>query len=158
MLIGDSMGELFAWYAAADVAFIGGSLLDFGSQNLIEACAVGTPVLLGPSTFNFADAAEEATARGAARRIATADELVAAALELIGDGAARARMGAAGLQFATDHRGATARTLALLTPLLAQSIATPASGARLNRGQEITEAARCRSGRRPPYSSSRFTA
>jgi 3-deoxy-D-manno-octulosonic-acid transferase len=59
VLIGDSMGEMFAFHAAADLAFIGGSLLDFGSQNLIEAAACGTPILIGPSTRNFAEAARE---------------------------------------------------------------------------------------------------
>jgi hypothetical protein len=57
VLIGDSMGEMLAYYASVDLAFIGGSLLDFGSQNLIEAAACGTPILIGPSTRNFADAA-----------------------------------------------------------------------------------------------------
>ena len=55
-----AMGEMTAYYAAADVAFVGGSLLAFGAQNLIEACAVGAPVAFGPSIFNFAQAAEEA--------------------------------------------------------------------------------------------------
>mgnify|MGYP006200810123 CR=1 FL=1 len=64
--IGDSMGELFAYYAAADVAFVGGSLLDFGAQNLIEPASIGVPVLLGPSTYNFAEASQLALAAGAA--------------------------------------------------------------------------------------------
>jgi 3-deoxy-D-manno-octulosonic-acid transferase len=77
VLLGDSMGEMFAYYAAADIAFIGGSLLDFGSQNLIEAAACGTPILIGPSTRNFAEAAREAVACGAALTIRDADDLVA---------------------------------------------------------------------------------
>src|SRR5690606_10591864 len=52
VLLGDSMGEMFAYYAACDLAFIGGSLLPLGGQNLIEACAMGKPVLIGPHTFN----------------------------------------------------------------------------------------------------------
>ncbi len=64
--LGDSMGEMFAYYASADVALIGGSWLPFGGQNLIEACAVGTPVVVGPHTFNFAAVAEQAIATGAA--------------------------------------------------------------------------------------------
>ena len=63
------MGELFAYYAAADVAFVGGSLLPLGGQNLIEPCAVGTPVLIGPHTFNFLDATAQAIAAGAAKRV-----------------------------------------------------------------------------------------
>lgn len=110
--LGDSMGEMFAWYAAADVAFVGGSLLDFGSQNLIEPCAVGAPVLIGPSVFNFSAAAHGAIAAGAARQVDTAAELVAAARELLADPTQRDAMGAAGRAFAARHRGATARTLA----------------------------------------------
>jgi len=116
--LGDSMGELFAWYAAADAAFVGGSLLDYGSQNLIEACAVGTPVLLGPSTFNFADAAREAIAAGAAKQVSDAGMLVREALALVGDFARRAAMADFGRSFATRHRGATARTMALIEQLI----------------------------------------
>ena len=112
--LGDSMGELFAWYEAADVAFIGGSLLDYGSQNLIEACAVGTPVLLGPSTFNFADAAREALAAGAALKVNAAAGLVREALALIRDTTRRTAMADFGRAFAARHRGATARTMKII--------------------------------------------
>ena len=112
--IGDSMGEMFAYYAAADIAFVGGSLLDFGSQNLIEPCAIGTPVLIGPSTFNFPDAARAALSCGAAFAVSSAEDLVAAATALLGDGAQLRAMGAAGKKFAAQHRGATARNMALL--------------------------------------------
>ena len=115
ILIGDSMGEMFAFYAAADIAFIGGSLLDFGSQNLIEAAACGTPVLIGPSTRNFADAAREAVACGAARTIVDAGDLVRQVLGLLADDASRRAMGAEGRAFAERHRGATARTLEMLS-------------------------------------------
>jgi 3-deoxy-D-manno-octulosonic-acid transferase len=116
VLLGDSMGEMFAFYAAADIAFIGGSLLDFGSQNLIEAAACGTPILIGPSTRNFAEAAHEAIACGAALAIRDADDLVAQVTALLSDTERRQRMGEAGRAFAGRHRGATARTLDLLTP------------------------------------------
>ena len=112
--LGDSMGELFAYYAVADVAYVGGSLLDFGSQNLIEPCTVGVPVLIGPSTFNFADAARNALAAGAARQCTDVASLMAAAQALLGDAAARTRMSAAGRAFTAQHRGATARTLELI--------------------------------------------
>jgi 3-deoxy-D-manno-octulosonic-acid transferase len=116
VLIGDSMGEMFAFHAAADISFIGGSLLDFGSQNLIEATACGTPILIGPSTRNFADAAREAIACGAARPIVDADELVRQVLLLFGNAESRRRMGEAGIAFTERHRGATARTLDLISP------------------------------------------
>ncbi len=111
VLIGDSMGEMLAYYTMADLAFIGGSLLDYGSQNLIEACAVGTPVLIGPSTRNFAEAVRDATACGAARAITDADQLVAAVKALLADQTQLIRMGEAGRRFAEHHRGATQRTL-----------------------------------------------
>ena len=60
------MGEMFAYYAACDIAFIGGSLLPLGGQNLLEACAVGKPVVIGPHTFNFEEATEHAIEAGAA--------------------------------------------------------------------------------------------
>lgn len=120
VLIGDSMGEMDAWYALADCAVIGGSLLPFGSQNLIEACAAGCPVLVGPSTFNFAEAAAQAIAAGAARRVADADEAIVAGLALLADPAAARAMAGAGERFAAEHRGATARTMAALAPLRAR--------------------------------------
>jgi 3-deoxy-D-manno-octulosonic-acid transferase len=109
--LGDSMGELFAYYAAADVAFVGASLIDLGSQNLIEPCAVGVPVLIGPSTFNFPDAAQDALASGAALQIGNATELVDQGLTLLANAQTRHAMGEAGRMFAARHRGATQRTL-----------------------------------------------
>jgi len=118
LLLGDSMGEMYAYYAASDLAFIGGSLLAYGSQNLIEGCAVATPVLLGPSTYNFAWAAEAALACGAARQVGNADELIAVASSLLDDRSKLAEMGRAGLEFSSRHRGASERTLALLEKCL----------------------------------------
>ncbi len=112
--LGDSMGEMFAYHAAADVVFVGGSLLDFGCQNLIEPCAVGTPVLIGPSTYNFAEAARGAIKAGAAIQVGNATELVTQALALLGDDTRKSTMATAGRQFTTQHRGATARNLALI--------------------------------------------
>jgi 3-deoxy-D-manno-octulosonic-acid transferase len=112
--LGDSMGEMFAYYAACDLAFVGGSLLEFGCQNLIEPCSIGIPVLLGPSVFNFAEAARESLAAGAALQIRDAGHLVATASELLGDEARRQDMGEAGRRFTARHQGATARTMALI--------------------------------------------
>jgi len=116
--LGDSMGELGAYYAAAEVAFVGGSLAPFGAQNLIEACAAGAPVLIGPSTFNFAQAAAEAVAAGAAIGVPDADALVREAARLLADAGARRRMGEAGKRFCAAHRGATERTMALVARAL----------------------------------------
>ncbi len=112
--LGDSMGELAAYYAASDLAYVGGSLVPLGGQNLIEAAAAGCPALIGPHTWNFTEAAEQAVAWGAARRVADADELAAAALALYRDPDARQRMRTAGMDFAATNRGATARIMALL--------------------------------------------
>jgi len=114
VLLGDSMGEMFAYYAACDVAFVGGSLLPYGAQNLIEACAAGKPVLIGPSSFNFTEAAEGAIAAGAAIRVADAAALIREAERLLRDRAARERMSSAGLAFCALHRGATARVVDLI--------------------------------------------
>ncbi|MBV8666494.1 MAG: lipid IV(A) 3-deoxy-D-manno-octulosonic acid transferase [Burkholderiaceae bacterium] len=118
VLLGDSMGEMFAYYAACDVAFIGGSLLPLGGQNLIEACALGKPVLLGPHTFNFAAASEDAIAAGAALRVTDADAMLHAALRLLHADGERVAMGNSALDFAEQHRGAAQRTMALLHPYL----------------------------------------
>jgi 3-deoxy-D-manno-octulosonic-acid transferase len=114
VLLGDSMGEMAAYVAMADAAIIGGSLLPFGGQNLIEPCALGVPVVVGPSTENFAQVADEAIAAGAALRVTDARQAVAAALALLSDPARRAAMGLAGTTFAQAHRGATQRTMAAL--------------------------------------------
>ena len=109
--IGDSMGELWAYYLAADLAYIGGSVAPLGGQNLIEAAAAGCPILIGRHTFNFAAASDDAVRSGAALRVADYDLLVVTAMALAHDAARRARMRDAGIAFAAAHRGATARTI-----------------------------------------------
>ncbi|MEM5328154.1 lipid IV(A) 3-deoxy-D-manno-octulosonic acid transferase [Paraburkholderia sp. JHI2823] len=118
VLLGDSMGEMGAYYAAADLAFIGGSLLPLGGQNLIEACAVGVPVLIGPHVFNFTQATADATAAGAALQVQDPADLARALRELFNDKPRRVAMGAAAAAFASRHRGATARTVDVLTTLI----------------------------------------
>lgn len=118
VLLGDSMGELGAYYAAADVAFIGGSLLPLGGQNLIEACAVGVPVLIGPHVFNFTQATADAVAAGAALQVEDPLDLAHVLDALFADHARRVAMGAAGAAFAARHRGATARSVDVLAALL----------------------------------------
>jgi 3-deoxy-D-manno-octulosonic-acid transferase len=119
VLLGDSMGEMFAYYAACDCAFIGGSLLPLGGQNLIEACALAKPVLVGEHTFNFLQATEEAVAAGAALRVPDAPALLHAAASLLDDTGRRTAMGAQALAFAAHHRGATLRTVELLQRFIA---------------------------------------
>ena len=114
VLLGDSLGELFAYYAACDVAFVGGSLAPLGGQNLIEPASVGRPVLVGPHTFNFEEATRLAIEAGAAVRVNDAADLLANAQKLLNDAPTRTRMGEAGLAFAACHRGAAARVAALV--------------------------------------------
>ena len=121
VVLGDSLGEMLAYYATADVAFVAGSLLPLGGQNLIEPIAAGTPTLIGPHTFNFAQAAEAAVAAGAARRVRDADEVFTAAGELLDDAAGRERMRASGETFLAAHRGAVDRLWTWLAPRLAQA-------------------------------------
>lgn len=114
VLLGDSMGEMPAYYAACDVAFIGGSLLPYGAHNFIEACAVGAPVLLGPHTYNFAEAAERALEAGAAMTVNDPSELASAARRLLSDRVERLRMREAALAFSRAYQGATERIMDML--------------------------------------------
>lgn len=114
VVLGDSMGELISYYVSADMAYIGGSLLPLGGQNLIEACAVEKPVLIGPHTFNFEAISANAVESNCALRVNNADELIAKAIHLMNDQERRAIMGKNALAFANQHRGATERTLKLL--------------------------------------------
>ncbi|MFZ5483293.1 MAG: lipid IV(A) 3-deoxy-D-manno-octulosonic acid transferase [Pseudomonadota bacterium] len=118
VFLGDSLGELAAYYAAADVAFVGGSLLPLGGQNLIEAADMGCPVLIGPHTWNFLEAAEQAVAAGAARRVSDPEDLARQVKLLYRDPALRAAMSAAGRQFSATHKGATDKVMAMLRPAL----------------------------------------
>jgi len=115
-LLGDSVGEMPAYYAASDVAIIGGSFLDFGGQNLVEASACGVPVIVGPHTRNFAQAADDAIKAGAARRVADAGEAVATALALLEEAPQRQAMAQAAQTFIATHRGATRRVMSALRP------------------------------------------
>jgi 3-deoxy-D-manno-octulosonic-acid transferase len=124
IMIGDSMGEMDAYYRACDAAFVGGSLLAYGGQNLIEACAAGVPVIVGPYTYNFAQAAESAIAAGAAFRVNDAVEAIRIARSLLQDPALRKRMGRAGIAFCAAHRGAAERTLAICERLIDSSAAS----------------------------------
>jgi 3-deoxy-D-manno-octulosonic-acid transferase len=112
--LGDTLGEMPAFYAAAGVALLGGSFAPLGGQNLIEAAACGCPVVMGPHTFNFGQAAELALAAGAAVRVADIDAGVAQAVAIARghEGAERpegARWSSRALAFAATHRGAAQR-------------------------------------------------
>jgi 3-deoxy-D-manno-octulosonic-acid transferase len=111
VLLGDSMGEMAAYYAACDVAVIGGSFLPYGGHNLIEASALGKPVVVGPHDYNFAEAVRGAVAAGAALQVGDAAAAVAAARELLTDAARYQAMAKSARGFVRRHAGATARIL-----------------------------------------------
>lgn len=114
VMLGDSLGEMAFYYAAADVAIVAGSFVPLGGQNLIEACAAGVPVIVGPYTFNFEQAAKDAIAAGAVLRAADAPEALGAALTLLGEENRRVAMGRAARDWSAAHAGATKRTLQAL--------------------------------------------
>ena len=116
--LGDTMGELPVMLAAADVAFVGGSLVDRGGHNLLEPAALGLPVLTGPSTFNFAAIHRILERAGGCRTVADAAELGERLAWLLRDREAAAAMGANGRQAVECRRGARDRMLAALEELL----------------------------------------
>ena len=110
--LGDSLREMALYYALADAALLGGSFAPLGGQNLIEAAACGCPLVMGPHTFNFADAAELALQAGAALRVGDMTQGLQAALAVCADTARQHTMARAAERFAAQHRGAAARMAA----------------------------------------------
>ena len=121
VLLLDSLGELLGFYAAADVAFVGGSLVPVGGHNLIEPAALGVPVLTGPHTFNSEEIARLLIARGAVEVVRDAAELGTRVSQLLADPQARARIGAVASASVDSNRGALEKLLALIEPLLADA-------------------------------------
>lgn len=117
VLLGDSMGELAAYFGASDVAFVAGSLVAVGGHNVLEPAAAGLPVLFGPHMFNFEQARAVLLDAGAARQIASGEALAPAVAELLADPARRESMGRAGRAVMAANRGALQRLLALLAKL-----------------------------------------
>jgi len=122
----DTMGELLRCYAAADVAFVGGSLVPIGGHNLLEAAALSKPVIVGPHTFNFAEVTEGLIDDGAALRVESADALGPAIVRLLAHEDERRSMGAAAHAAMERERGAVKRTMAIIETMLAER--EPASG------------------------------
>jgi len=125
VLLGDSMGELFSYYAASDLAFIGGSLLPFGGQNLIEACAVGTPVFIGQHSYNFEQITEEGIEMGAVIRVQDANHLMQQINALIDPQTSHAKqqrldMQKACLHFVALKIGATEQTMQVINRFINQ--------------------------------------
>jgi 3-deoxy-D-manno-octulosonic-acid transferase len=117
VLLVDTVGELAALYAAADAAFVGGSLVPIGGHNLLEPAALGLPVLTGPSHANGEEIARMLLAEGAALEVRDAGELAAALSRLLADGQERRRMGDIGRRIVESNRGSVARLLELIEQL-----------------------------------------
>lgn len=127
VLLVDEMGVLCDWYAAADMAFVGGSLVPVGGHNLLEPAALARPVLTGPHSFNAPDVARCLLEAGGAQEVRGADDLVAALAAWLEDPAEAARCGARAAAAVAAHRGAATRNAALVAPLLTAPPAAPAS-------------------------------
>ncbi len=117
-ILGDSMGELFSYYASADVCLVGGSILPFGGQNLIEAMRMGKPVIIGEHTFNFKEVSERAVELGAAWQVKTPEEMQYAIKTLFEHQNKQSAMGKAGLALCLASQGATEKTLHMMSAFI----------------------------------------
>jgi 3-deoxy-D-manno-octulosonic-acid transferase len=114
VFVGDTMGELTLFYAASDVAFVGGSLVPVGGHNMLEPAALGLPVLFGPHVFNFADISRMLMDVGAACQVASARELGEQALAMLNDANLRHNVGDRGKKFVETNRGSLDRLMHII--------------------------------------------
>jgi 3-deoxy-D-manno-octulosonic-acid transferase len=121
VLLVDTVGELPAVYASADVAFVGGSLVAVGGHNLLEPAALGLPVLTGPCYFNSQDIGDLLLAQGAALQVADAQDLAAVLQRLLDDPGERQRIGSIGKRLVESNRGSVERLIALIEPSLPEA-------------------------------------
>lgn len=120
VMLGDSMGEMLAYYSLADIAFVGGSLVDTGCQNVLEPAAMGLPILVGPSQFNFAAICALLESEGAMHTVANSQELSEELLRLFIDDDRRNSMGRTGLRIIEENQQALPKLLSQLEELLGQ--------------------------------------
>ena len=118
VLLLDTIGELTDFYAAADLAFVGGSLVPVGGHNLLEPAALGVATITGPQQFNAPDIARRLTACDGVRVVSTGAALSAAVVELLGDDLARARLAKAGQDAVAENGGALARAITAVRGLM----------------------------------------
>ncbi len=123
ILLVDSVGELGAWWGVANIGFVGGSLSMRGGQNMIEPAAYGVPISFGPNTQNFRDVVDMLLAANAAAVVHSEEELIGFVRQSLADPAAAAAMGDRARSLVARQRGATQRTVALLSPLVPRPIA-----------------------------------
>ncbi|MEL7450186.1 MAG: glycosyltransferase, partial [Pseudomonadota bacterium] len=122
VLLVDTLGELPMFYAASDVAFVGGSLVRIGGHNLLEPSALGKPTLTGPHTFNAQDIATMLVDSGATRLVNSQEELASQLKQLFQDSSLRRDAGERALHIVHENRGALARLLELLDPLITDDL------------------------------------
>jgi 3-deoxy-D-manno-octulosonic-acid transferase len=120
----DTMGELKMLYAAADIAFVGGSMVPAGGHNILEAAAIGIPVLFGPHMANFKEIASGALNQGAAIQCQNADEILNTILSLYKQPASREALAERGKAFVSQNQGAIARICEILTQIITKTKAT----------------------------------
>ena len=125
--LGDTMGEMLLLYAAADIAYVGGSLVPTGSHNMLEPAALGKPVLFGPHRFNFAEISQLLMEQGAAQEITSAAALKSAVMELLQQPEKRRRQGQQGLRVVEQNRGALDRLLDGIKKYL-PAVSSPSQG------------------------------
>ena len=121
ILLGDTMGELQLFYAAATVAFVGGSLVNTGGHNILESAAVGTPAVFGPYMFNFLEISEMALASGAARQVRSKEELIEVIANFLAQPNQRHEAGEAGKRLVRENRGALENTMEMIDEVLANN-------------------------------------
>jgi 3-deoxy-D-manno-octulosonic-acid transferase len=115
VLLGDSMGELLSYYSVCDIAFIGGSLIDVGGQNMLEAASASKPILFGPSVFNFEQIAQLLLEKDAAIQVRDSDDLMKTITNLFLDDIERVKLGDNAKNLLEKHRGAVDRLIKLIT-------------------------------------------
>jgi len=118
VVIGDSMGEMLDYYNVATIAFVGGSLVDTGCQNVLEPAALGIPILVGPSQYNFATICKQLEQAGALRTVQDELELAESLSALIADEQARREMGERGQQLVRENQNALPALMRLVVPLI----------------------------------------
>ncbi len=119
--LGDTLGDMALYYGMSDAALLGGSFAPLGGQNLIEAAACACPIVMGPHTYNFAEAAEQALASGAAFRVASMAQALATLHDLLEQSQKLRDAAHAGLVFSAAHRGCAVRTATALRNLAAST-------------------------------------
>lgn len=118
VVVGDSMGEMADYYSVATIAFVGGSLVDTGCQNVLEPAALGIPILVGPSQFNFATICKQLEQVGALETVQNEADLAASVSQLLADKARRSEMADSGQQLVKENQNALPELMKLIRPLI----------------------------------------